>query len=603
MSVESTPLFTNTDQAGEVRPASASSSLLKSETQAFLTMTTCWASAGYNVQLCEPNAETGAQCAEYSREYIGLYPSAKANWGRLGVVTVHQDLETAVKDAWLVIETVPERLELKIATFAELESLAPEDAILASNSSSYKSREMLERVSDATKTRILNSHYCMPPVTMIVELMTDGYTEPAILPFMAERQKEAGTLPYISRKESTGLIFGRVWAAVKREVLTILAEEVSTPEEIDDLWKRIFVTGGMGPCQLMDQVGLDTVAFIEEHYIRERGLSSEKTVDFLKKNYLDLGKLGDKSSKGGLLPRTPKLLVLDTGLTAKTDILHAGQILEISADGQSKRVLLEGLKLPDGIDCNAESGRIFWACMGDPSADDGEIFSANLDGSDVRSIVPRGVVHTPKQLVVEPTTKKIYFCDREGMRVARCNYDGGSLEFLVTIGDWRDEGIGNKDKWCVGIAVSPKRGKFYWTQKGPPKSGTGRIFCADIDGPATVDRADVRLVLDKLPEPVNLEMDDETDTLYWTDRGELPFGNTLNKVQLDGATGLVASNARPHILQSHFNEAIGLKLDTEAGCVYVTDLSGAVYRCTLDGREKRIAFSDRDRAFSGIAVL
>jgi 3-hydroxyacyl-CoA dehydrogenase len=158
-----------------------------------------------------------------------------------------------VKDAWLVIEAIPERIDLKISTFAELESLAPEDAILATNSSSYRSGEMLEQVSDATKTRILNTHYFMPPNTMLVELMTDGHTDPAIIAFMVERQKETGTMPYVARKESTGFIFNRLWAAVKREVLTILADEVSTPEEIDAMWKATFLEGGWGPCQLMDR--------------------------------------------------------------------------------------------------------------------------------------------------------------------------------------------------------------------------------------------------------------------------------------------------------------------------------------------------------------
>lgn len=325
-------------------------------------------------------------------------------------------------------------------------------------------------------------------------------------------------------------------------------------------------------------------------------------MDFLKKNYLDMGKLGNKSSKGGLLPRIPKLLVLDTGLAAKPDFLSAGKILEISADGKSKRVLVEGQRLPDGIDYDLKSKRMFWTCMGVPGADDGEVFSANLDGTDIQSIVPKGVVNTPKQLVVEHTTQKLYICDREGMRVLRCDYDGGSLEFLITNGNWK-EGTEDKEKWCVGIAVSPKLGKFYWTQKGASKSGTGRIFCANIDGPATVDRTDVQLVLDKLPEPIDLEIDENTDTLYWTDRGELPLGNTINRVKVDGMTGLIVPDARHRILQSHFNETIGLRLDTDACCVYVTDLGGTVYRCTLDGSEKRIVFSEEDRAFTGIAVL
>ncbi|KAI0395224.1 hypothetical protein F5Y17DRAFT_465812 [Xylariaceae sp. FL0594] len=566
----------------------------------------CWASAGYNVQVRELNAETGAQCVEYVKKNIESYPSASANKGRWGSVSYYQDLEPALKDAWLAVEAIPERIELKISTFAELESLAPKDAILATNSSSFRSGEMLEKVSDVTKARVMNTHYFMPPRTMLVELMTSGYTHPAIIAFMRERQKEAGTIPYVARKESTGFIFNRLWAAVKREILTILSDEVSSPEEIDAIWIEMFAKGGWGPCQLMDQIGLDTVDFIERHYIHERGLSSEKTVDFLKKNYLDQGRLGAKSPKGGLYPRVPKLLVLDVGLAARHNPLAAGKILEVSGDGKSSKVLLDGLSLPDGIDYDLGSQRMFWTCMGVPGVDDGGVFSANLDGTDVRTIVPKGVVNTPKQLVVESTTKKLYFCDREGMRVVRCGYDGGDLEVLVKNGDWKEEGTDVKDKWCVGIAVSPKRGKFYWTQKGPSKSGLGRIFCADIDGPAIADRTDIQLVLDKLPEPIDLEVDEEGDSLYWTDRGELPLGNTLNKALLNPVTGMVnlGKDGKSHrILCSHFNETIGLKLDSEAGCVYVTDLSGTVYRCSLDGSKKERVYTQEDAAFTGIAVL
>ncbi len=169
-----------------------------------------------------------------------------------GTVRAFEDLKTAVQDAWLVIEAVPEKLELKLDTFADLETLAPIDAILATNSSSYKSSEMLNKVSATTKARILNTHYYMPPAVMVVELMTDGHTESGIFPFMVDRQKEAGTIPFVARKESTGFIFNRLWAAVKRESLMILAEGVSVPEEIDAMWSLMFSNTGKGPCQTMD---------------------------------------------------------------------------------------------------------------------------------------------------------------------------------------------------------------------------------------------------------------------------------------------------------------------------------------------------------------
>lgn len=212
----------------------------------------CWASGGYNVRVRDPDAKTRADCLEYAQDHAATYPAAQTRKGPAGRVEVFDDVASTVDNAWLVIEAIPEKLQLKIDQFAELEKLAPEDAILATNSSSYKSSEMLAKVSDSTKSRILNTHYYMPPQAMVVELMTDGHTDPAIIDFLAARQREAGTLPYVARKESTGLIFNRLWAAVKRETLTILAEGVSVPKEIDDMWRELMLKNGSGPCASMD---------------------------------------------------------------------------------------------------------------------------------------------------------------------------------------------------------------------------------------------------------------------------------------------------------------------------------------------------------------
>ncbi|KAJ0118367.1 3-hydroxyacylnad binding [Diaporthe amygdali] len=571
---------------------------------------TSWVAAGYDVCVRDPDASQRKACEEYVKANARDYPAAKANLNGFGEISTQAELPDAVRGAWLVIEAVPEKLQIKIDTFADLEAHAPKDAILASNSSSYKSSEMLDKIKDeATKARILNTHYYMPPVNNVVELMTCGFTEPVIIEFLFERQKEAGTTPYVARKESTGLIFNRLWAAVKREVLTILAEEVSTPQEIDEMFTTMFKTS-MGPCKMMDDVGLDTVAFIESHYVAERGLPSEKTVDFVQKKYIDKGRLGAKSQKGGLYPRVPRLLVLDLGLAATKISPAPGFVLEMSGDGKNEKALVKSQALPDGIDVDKSSGRMFWTCMGLPGQPNGEVFSANFeDGSDVKCIVPKGVANTPKQLVVEPTSKKLYFCDREGMRVFRCNYDGSELETIIKTGDWEADGFEDQTKWCVGITVSPKHGKFYWTQKAASKSGKGRIFCANIDMPAgktAETRPDIELLLDNLPEPIDLEIDDSTDLLYWTDRGELPLGNSVNRATLDPTSGLVAKadSKKPYeVLVRHLNEAIGLKLDLEAGHIYLTDLGGSLYKCNLDGSGKQRIYNSDERALAGITIV
>lgn len=138
----------------------------------------------------------------------------------------------------------------------------------------------------------------MPPLNKIVELMTCGDTNEEIFPFLVSMLREIGMLPIVAHKESTGFVINRVWAAVKREVLTVLLDGVSTPEELDEVWTEMFVNTGTAPCRSMDAVGLDTVSFIEQHYIEERGLKDPGIIAYLQK-YLDEGKLGAKSSKGG----------------------------------------------------------------------------------------------------------------------------------------------------------------------------------------------------------------------------------------------------------------------------------------------------------------
>lgn len=366
-------------------------------------------------------------------------------------------------------------------------------------------------------------------------------------------------------------------------------------------------------------VGLDTVAFIEQHYIHERGLSSEKTVDFLQKNYLADGKLGNKSSKGGLYPpkendasANRKIIALDIGLSAAPPTTTSGEIVELSLDGKVQRILAKNQSLPDGIDIDRENDRIIWTCMGSPAKNDGAVYSARLDGTDVKTIVPHGAVNTPKQLTLDTTAKKVYFCDREGFRVFRCNYDGSELENLIKNGDFNSqEDVNNGgDKWCVGITVSPKLGKFYWTQKGYSKSGKGRIFRANIKTPAgesPSSRSDVELVLGNLPEPIDLELDEASHTLYWTDRGEIPNGNALYRAKLDDA-GLpipisASSSQKYEILARNFHETIGLKLDLENRAIYLTDLGGSIYKYDVDTQTKERIFYEENRAFTGIAIL
>jgi sugar lactone lactonase YvrE len=268
-------------------------------------------------------------------------------------------------------------------------------------------------------------------------------------------------------------------------------------------------------------------------------------------------------------------------------------------DGSNRKVIVADCHLPDGIAVDVEAGHIYWTNMGVPNLNDGSIERADLDGGNRKVIVPKGVTFTPKQLHLEKSSGKLYWCDREGMRVMRANLDGTNVETLVKTGEDEDDRR-DATKWCVGITVDPKRSQIYWTQKGPDNASLGRIFRAGIDIPEGEDaagRTDIELWFDKLPEPIDLELDLENRVLYWTDRGNPPLGNTVNRASIDAPAG---TGHAPEIIVSDLMESIGIALDVPGNRMFVTDLGGSVYSAKLDGSEKR-AFLFAQGNLSGVA--
>ncbi|HEY2500409.1 MAG TPA: 3-hydroxyacyl-CoA dehydrogenase family protein [Mycobacterium sp.] len=211
-----------------------------------------------------------------------------------GQVSAEADLAEAVDDAWLVVEAIPERLELKKQVFGQLDELAASDAILASNSSSYASRMFLDKVHHPE--RVLNIHFYMPPKQNAVDVMSCGKTDRDVIDFVLATLPQFWLYPFEARRESTGFIFNRVWAAVKRESLEVVAESVSTPQEVDRMF-QINTGSAAGPFRMMDKVGLDVVLDIEEHYCAEHPEYPEGPRRLLR-SYLQRGRLGVKSGSG-----------------------------------------------------------------------------------------------------------------------------------------------------------------------------------------------------------------------------------------------------------------------------------------------------------------
>ena len=262
-----------------------------------------------------------------------------------------------------------------------------------------------------------------------------------------------------------------------------------------------------------------------------------------------------------------------------------GTIHSMNPDGSDKQTIVSNCRIPDGIVVDTEAGHIYWTNMGVPSRNDGSIERADLDGSNRITIVPPGATFTPKQIQLDRKNGKLYWCDREGMRVMRANIDGSEIETLVETGS-SDADRADLTNWCVGIAVDHNWNEVYWTQKGPDDGEVGRLFRAPIalKPSETPDaRTDIQLLLDRLPEPIDLEI--ANGFLYWTDRGDPPRGNSVTRMLLEVDEH---DPGVPEIISTHLMEGIGLAVDLANDRIFTTDLAGSIYCSRLDGSERRV---------------
>ncbi|MBE3044612.1 hypothetical protein IMZ48_19015 [Candidatus Bathyarchaeota archaeon] len=160
---------------------------------------------GYNVNIYDLSPASLQDAADYVQAHADEFAAFRpSNSGNYGTCNVFDDLSASAKDAWLVVEAIPERIELKVDVFGKLDSICPPDCILGSNSSSYRSSLMVGKVSDERRRLVCNIHYTMPPQIRTVELMTAGQTHPEVFSFLEDVLRGCGMIPATAVKESTG---------------------------------------------------------------------------------------------------------------------------------------------------------------------------------------------------------------------------------------------------------------------------------------------------------------------------------------------------------------------------------------------------------------
>ncbi len=177
---------------------------------------------------------------------------------RKGKVNVEANLGRAVRDAELIVEAVPERLELKQKVFADIERLASGEAILASNTSGIPITRLQEAAS--RKGRVVGMHWSNPPqVIPMVEVIAGAHTEAAVVERTRKIIADCGLVPVLVEKDVPGFVHNRLLYAILREALSLVEKRVISPQELDKCfkWALGLKLAVIGPMELLDVAGLD----------------------------------------------------------------------------------------------------------------------------------------------------------------------------------------------------------------------------------------------------------------------------------------------------------------------------------------------------------
>lgn len=214
-----------------------------------------------------------------------------------GALTFESDLATAVEDADIVVEAIPEKLELKQQVFAELEGLVADDTIIASNTSGIPITAMAAELRHPE--RVVGWHWSNPPQLIPMnEIIVGEKTAPAVVAATEQLTRDIGYIPVTLRKEVPGFVENRVLYAIMRECLALLDEGVVDADGLDKVvqWGIGYKLAVVPPIQLLDMAGLDIYTSVASFLNRD--LSNEAGISKTATDLRDAGTLGIKSGRG-----------------------------------------------------------------------------------------------------------------------------------------------------------------------------------------------------------------------------------------------------------------------------------------------------------------
>jgi 3-hydroxybutyryl-CoA dehydrogenase len=246
----------------------------------------------FKIKMYDVNEES---LLKTEKEISGLLKRRNLYEEKSKFISYHTDLFKALENADLIIEAVPEKIELKREAFSKIDELAPPHAIIGTNSSSFPVSKIESVVK--RKDKVLNLHFYPPiPTRPMVDIMKGTETSDETFEAGKKWIERIECYPLVVKRECLGFVFNRVWHTVKKECLKIWDGGYADIETVDKAW-QIFTGMPMGPFQLMDGVGLDVILDVENSYYNESGNESDKPPKKLKE-LVEQGDLGLKSGKG-----------------------------------------------------------------------------------------------------------------------------------------------------------------------------------------------------------------------------------------------------------------------------------------------------------------
>jgi 5-formyl-3-hydroxy-2-methylpyridine 4-carboxylic acid 5-dehydrogenase len=207
------------------------------------------------------------------------------------------DLARAVAGAELVVEAVPERLELKRQVFGQLEKLVAEATVLASNTSGIPITRLQEAV--ANKGRVVGMHWSNPPhIIPMVEVIAGAHTDSSVVQSSKKLLAECGLIPVVVEKDVPGFVHNRLLYAILREAVSLVEKRVVSPEELDKCfkWGLGLKLAVIGPMELLDVAGLDIYEAVAS-YLNE-DLENSAAVPAYISNLTKEKRLGMKTGNG-----------------------------------------------------------------------------------------------------------------------------------------------------------------------------------------------------------------------------------------------------------------------------------------------------------------